>query len=48
MLGLIYFFQLRGLENKSVELSLWDFIPVGDLKVDFGLLFDPLAASSSC
>lgn len=44
MLGLAFFFQLRGLENKSVELSLWDFIAVGNLRVDFGLLFDPLAA----
>ncbi|MGC4895596.1 NADH-quinone oxidoreductase subunit L [Micromonospora sp. DT31] len=44
LLGLTYFFQLRGLENKQVELSLWDFITVGDLRVDFGLLFDPLAA----
>ncbi|MFG1954185.1 NADH-quinone oxidoreductase subunit L [Micromonospora sp. NPDC048830] len=44
VLGLTSFFQLRGLENKSVELSLFDFIAVGDLKVDFGLLFDPLAA----
>ncbi|MDH6465287.1 NADH-quinone oxidoreductase subunit L [Micromonospora sp. A200] len=44
VLGLSYFFQLRGLDNKSVELSLWDFITVGNLKVDFGLLFDPLAA----
>ncbi|MDM4722093.1 NADH-quinone oxidoreductase subunit L [Micromonospora sp. WMMA1363] len=43
-LGLTYFLQLRGLENRSVELSLWDFIAVGDLRVDFGLLFDPLAA----
>ncbi|MDO3683516.1 NADH-quinone oxidoreductase subunit L [Micromonospora sp. C28ISP2-4] len=44
VLGLTYFFQLRGLENKQVELSLWDFIAVGGLRVDFGLLFDPLAA----
>ncbi|WP_025618996.1 NADH-quinone oxidoreductase subunit L [Salinispora cortesiana] len=44
LLGLTYFFQLRGLENRSVELSLWDFIAVGELRVDFGLLFDPLAA----
>ncbi|MEU5549134.1 NADH-quinone oxidoreductase subunit L [Micromonospora sp. NPDC047793] len=43
LLGLTYFFNLRGLENKSVELSLWDFIAVGNLNVDFGLLFDPLA-----
>ncbi|WP_229398740.1 NADH-quinone oxidoreductase subunit L [Micromonospora okii] len=44
VLGLTYFFQLRGLDNKSAELSLWDFIAVGDFHVDFGLLFDPLAA----
>ncbi|GAB3965007.1 NADH-quinone oxidoreductase subunit L [Plantactinospora veratri] len=44
VLGLTYFFSLRGLANRSVELSLWDFIAVGDLHVDFGLLFDPLAA----
>ncbi|SCL17211.1 NADH dehydrogenase subunit L [Micromonospora rhizosphaerae] len=44
VLGLTYFFQLGGLENKQVELSLWDFLAVGDFKVDFGLLFDPLAA----
>jgi NADH-quinone oxidoreductase subunit L len=43
-LGLSYFLGLRGLENRSVELSLWDFIAVGNLHVDFGLLFDPLAA----
>ncbi|WP_184539541.1 NADH-quinone oxidoreductase subunit L [Micromonospora polyrhachis] len=44
VLGVTYFFQLRGLENRSVERSLWEFIAVGDFKVDFGLLFDPLAA----
>ena len=44
VLGLTYLFQLRGLENKQVQSSLWQFITVGDLKVDFGLLFDPLAA----
>ena len=44
VLGLTYFFQLRGLDNRAVERSLWDFIAVGDFKVDFGLLFDPLAA----
>jgi NADH-quinone oxidoreductase subunit L len=44
VLGLTYFFQLRDLENRSVERSLWEFIAVGNLHVDFGLLFDPLAA----
>ncbi|MFV2012485.1 MULTISPECIES: NADH-quinone oxidoreductase subunit L [unclassified Micromonospora] len=43
-LGLTYFFQLRGLDNRAVELSLWEFIEVGGLSVDFGLLFDPLSA----
>jgi NADH-quinone oxidoreductase subunit L len=45
VLGLIFFFSLRGLdpEARSAELSLWDFIAVGNLHVDFGLLFDPLA-----
>jgi NADH-quinone oxidoreductase subunit L len=44
VLGLTYFLQLRGLENRSVERSLWEFITVGSLNVDFGLLFDPLSA----
>ena len=45
VLGLSMFLQLRGLdaETASAELSLWDFIAVGDLQVDFGLLFDPLS-----
>ncbi len=45
VLGLIFFFSLRGLdaEHRSAELSMWDFIAVGNLHVDFGLLFDPLA-----
>ena len=29
--------------TERVELSLCDFIAVGDLHVDFGLLFDPLS-----
>ncbi|MFY1635640.1 NADH-quinone oxidoreductase subunit L [Solwaraspora sp. WMMB335] len=44
VLGLSYFSSLRGLDNRAVELSLWEFIGVGDLSVDFGLLFDPLSA----
>ncbi len=43
VLGLTYFISLAGRENKSVELSLWQFIAVGDFNVDFGLLFDPLS-----
>jgi NADH-quinone oxidoreductase subunit L len=44
VLGLIFFFSLRGLDgNRSAEQSLFDFIVVGKLHVDFGLLFDPLS-----
>jgi NADH-quinone oxidoreductase subunit L len=45
VLGLFMFLQLAGLdaEKRSAELSLWDFIAVGGLHVDFGLLFDPLS-----
>src|SRR5258706_6160706 len=44
VLGLIYFVQLAGLpaDKLSAQLNLFQFIPVGTLKVDFGLLFDPL------
>jgi NADH-quinone oxidoreductase subunit L len=46
VLGLMMFIQLGGLdsERRAVEQSLWEFIAVGDLQVDFGLLFDPLSA----
>nr|BFE64112.1 NADH-quinone oxidoreductase subunit L [Dactylosporangium thailandense] len=45
VLGLTYFFTLRGLENRSgVEITLWDYIHVGNFHVDMGLLFDPLSA----
>lgn len=45
VLGLFMFLQLAGLdaERRSAEQSLWDFIAVGGLHVDFGLLFDPLS-----
>ncbi|WP_436524664.1 NADH-quinone oxidoreductase subunit L [Actinoplanes sp. HUAS TT8] len=45
VLGLIFFIKLGGLdaEHRSAQLSLFDFIDVGSLKVDFGLLFDPLS-----
>jgi NADH-quinone oxidoreductase subunit L len=44
VLGVVFFFSLRGLHgNRSAELSLFDFIAVGRLHVDFGLLFDPLS-----
>jgi NADH-quinone oxidoreductase subunit L len=45
ILGLIYFVQLGGLDarGRSAEITLFSFISVGRLDVDFGLLFDPLA-----
>src|SRR5579859_2929172 len=46
VLGLVYFFSLRGLPGpyRAADLHLFDYIPVGGLKVGFGLLFDPLSA----
>jgi NADH-quinone oxidoreductase subunit L len=44
VLGLVYLFQLGGLDPRAAELNLYDFIHVGRFNVDFGLLFDPLAA----
>ncbi|GAA4243497.1 NADH-quinone oxidoreductase subunit L [Dactylosporangium darangshiense] len=45
VLGLTYFFALRGMENRDgVEIKLWDYIGVGSFHVDLGLLFDPLSA----
>jgi NADH-quinone oxidoreductase subunit L len=44
VLGVIFFLSLRNLDgNRSAEQSLFDFIMVGRLHVDFGLLFDPLS-----
>jgi NADH-quinone oxidoreductase subunit L len=44
VLGVIFFVSLRGLSgNRSAELSLFDFFTVGNLHVDFGMLFDPLS-----
>ncbi|NJC68664.1 NADH-quinone oxidoreductase subunit L [Planosporangium thailandense] len=45
VLGLVYFFQLHGMNNRQgVSLNLFQFMPVGRLRVDFGLLYDPLSA----
>ncbi len=46
VLGLVYFFQLGGLPatDRRATLDLFTFIQVAALKVDFGLLFDPLSA----
>jgi NADH-quinone oxidoreductase subunit L len=44
VLGLIYFFSLGGRDNKTASLDLFQYIPVGGLKIDVGLLYDPLSA----
>jgi NADH-quinone oxidoreductase subunit L len=46
LLGLIDFIQLGQLpaDHRSAQLSLFTYLPVGELKVDFGLLLDPLSA----
>ena len=45
VLGLMMFISLAGLEegNRTAEQSLWNFMAVGNLHVEFGLLFDPLS-----
>jgi NADH-quinone oxidoreductase subunit L len=45
VLGLIFFVSLRGLGDgsRTAEVSLFDFMAVGRLHVDFGFLFDPLS-----
>jgi NADH-quinone oxidoreductase subunit L len=44
ILGLSYFITLRGQDTRSHSVDLYRYLPVGGLKVDVGLLFDPLAA----
>jgi NADH-quinone oxidoreductase subunit L len=45
VLGLWYFFTLRGLGNRSVWLDLYSFVVSGRFKVNAGLLYDPLSAT---
>src|SRR2546427_6507089 len=44
VLGLVYFFALRGVPGRAADRKLFDFLQVGGLKISFGLLFDPLSA----
>jgi NADH-quinone oxidoreductase subunit L len=43
--GLLLFFDVRGLPaaERSRDLHLWSWMPVGSLQVDLGLLLDPLS-----
>jgi NADH-quinone oxidoreductase subunit L len=43
-LGLASFLELGELTDRTAELSLWEFFAAGSLRVDFGLLLDPLSA----
>jgi NADH-quinone oxidoreductase subunit L len=45
VLGLLYTFQLAGMEEARVAVDLFTFIGVGDLDVQAGLRYDPLAAA---
>ena len=45
ILGLVMFFTLKAQDNRAgAQLTLWSYIPVGRLKVEFGFLYDPLSA----
>jgi NADH-quinone oxidoreductase subunit L len=44
VLGLSYFFTLRGQDTRSHSVDLYQYMPVGGLKIDVGLLYDPLSA----
>jgi NADH-quinone oxidoreductase subunit L len=46
VLALVSFFQLGDLpaDHRAAEITLFQFLHVGQLTVDFGLLFDPLSA----
>jgi NADH-quinone oxidoreductase subunit L len=44
VLSVIYVVTLAGLDNRSVSLNIFTFIPVNGLRVDAGLLLDPLSA----
>jgi NADH-quinone oxidoreductase subunit L len=43
VLGLSYFLSLAGLDNRSAEVDLFEYVSAGAFRVDFGLLFDPLS-----
>jgi NADH-quinone oxidoreductase subunit L len=43
VVGLICFFDLLGYTNRSRDVHMFTWLPVGDLHVDVGLLLDPLS-----
>ncbi len=44
VLGLVYFFALRGMSHRQVSVHVYDWVPVGGFKAEIGLLYDPLSA----
>jgi NADH-quinone oxidoreductase subunit L len=45
VLGLVFFFALKGMSQRAVDLHLFTWIPVYGFDVQAGLLFDPLSAT---
>jgi NADH-quinone oxidoreductase subunit L len=45
VLGVASFLALLALPERTAQLELFSWVPVGQLQVDFGLLFDPLSAT---
>jgi NADH-quinone oxidoreductase subunit L len=45
LLAVVFFLELRGLDESAVNLRLFTFLPINGLQVDAGLLFDPLSAT---
>ena len=43
LLTIWIFFSVKGQSNRSVHLHMFSWIPVGELRVDVGLLIDPLS-----
>jgi len=43
--AVVALFALIGLEDRTADLFLYSWVPVAELRVDFGLLFDPLSAT---
>ncbi len=41
--ALVLFAALRGEADRSVDVALWSWVPVGGFQVDLGLLLDPLS-----
>ncbi len=41
--AVVLFFSLRGQVERTVDVHLWSWVPVGGFTVDLGLLLDPLS-----